>query len=83
MYTIEDLLKVGKVLQEKEKEAKNKKMDINALEIRKENLENKIKNATLYINEIESHKKSIFDFWKYTNKDEVSLLQEGETKQNE
>lgn len=82
-YTIEDLLKVGKVLQEKEKEAKNKKMDISALEIRKENLENKIKNATLYINEIESHKKSIFDFWKYTNKDEVSLLQEGETKQNE
>lgn len=82
LYTIEDLIRVGKVLEEKEKEYKNKTMDINALEIKKENLENKIKNATLYINEIESHKKSIFDFWKYTNKDEVSLLQEGEINQN-
>ena len=56
-------------------------MDIKALEIKKANLENKIKNATLYINEIESHKKSIFDFWKYTNKDEVSLLQEAEEEE--
>ena len=81
LYTIEDLIKVGKALEEKEKEAKNKKMDIKALEIKKTNLENKIKNATLYINEIESHKKSIFDFWKYTNKDEVSLLQEAEEEE--
>ena len=81
LYTIEDLIKVGKALEEKEKEAKNKKMDIKALEIKKANLENKIKNATLYINEIESHKKSIFDFWKYTNKDEVSLLQEAEEEE--
>lgn len=81
LYTIEDLIKVGKALEKKEKEAKNKKMDIKALEIKKANLENKIKNATLYINEIESHKKSIFDFWKYTNKDEVSLLQEAEEEE--
>ncbi len=81
LYTIEDLIKVGKALEEKEKEAKNKKMDIKALEIKKANLENKIKNATLYINEIESHKKSIFDFWRYTNKDEVSLLQEAEEEE--
>lgn len=77
-YTIEDLLKVGVELEKQEKEYKNRQMDIKALENKKENLENKIKNATLYINEIESHKKSIFDFWKYTNKDEVSLLNEGD-----
>ena len=46
LYTIEDLIKVGKALEKKEKEAKNKKMDIKALEIKKANLENKIKNAT-------------------------------------
>ena len=58
-------------------------MDIKALENKKENLERKIQNATLYINEIESHKKSIFDFWKYTNKDEVSLLTEAEKQERE
>lgn len=77
-YTIEDLLKVCEKLEKLEKEYKNKKMDVAALENKKENLERKIKNATLYINEIENHKKSIFEFWKYTNKDEVSLLQEGQ-----
>lgn len=80
-YTIEDLLKIGAILEEKEKQFKNLQMDIKALENKKENLERKIKNATLYINEIESHKKSIFDFWKFTNKDEVPLLLQGEEKQ--
>lgn len=80
-YTLEDLLKVSRILQEKEKELKNKQMDIKALENKKENLERKIKNATLYINEIESHKKSIFDFWKFTNKDEVLLISGEETQE--
>lgn len=78
LYTIEDLIKVCQSLEQKEKGLKNKQMDIKALENKKENLERKIKNATLYINEIESHKKSIFDFWKFTNKDEVPLLLQGE-----
>lgn len=82
-YTIEDLLKIATTLEDKEKEYKNIQMDIKALEIKKENLENKIKNATLYINEIESHKKSIFDFWKFTNKDEVSLLNEAQSVNEE
>ena len=81
LYTIEDLLKICTTLEEKEKELKNKEMDIKALENKKENLERKIKNATLYINEIESHKKSIFDFWKFTNKDEVPLLLDGEEEE--
>ena len=77
-YTVEDLLKVCTIFEEQEQELKNKQMDIKAQEMKKENLERKIKNATLYINEIESHKKSIFDFWKFTNKDETTLLTEGE-----
>lgn len=82
-YTIEDLLKICNILDEKEKQYKNRQMDIKALELKKENLERKIKNATLYINEIENHKKSIFEFWKFTNRDEVSLLQEGEKVEKE
>ena len=78
LYTIEDLLKICTILQKEEKELKNKELDIKALENKEENLERKIKNATIYINEIESHKKSIFDFWKFTNKDEVPLLTESE-----
>lgn len=82
-YTIEDLVKICDILVKIEKEYKEKLMDVQALEDKKEKLERKIKNATLYINEIESHKKSIFEFWKYTNKDEVSLLQEGEKSQED
>ena len=41
-------------------------------------LQTKIKNATLYIKEIDDHKKSIFEFWKFTNKDELPSLNEGE-----
>ena len=81
VYTIEDLLNICKILDDKNLQYKNIQMDIKALENKKQNLESKIRNATLYINEIESHKKSIFDFWKYTSKDEVSLLNESEIKE--
>lgn len=82
MYTIEDLLRVCAILDREETILKNAEMDIKALENKKENLERKIQNATLYINEIESHRKSIFDFWKFTNKDEVNMLVEGEKEEN-
>ena len=83
IYTIEDLLNVCKGLKKEEIKYKNINMDIKALETKKESLERKIQNATLYINEIESHKKSIFDFWKFTNKDESNLLSQGEEKIDE
>lgn len=41
----------------------------------------KIENATAFIEEIDSHKKSIFEFWKYSNKDEVATLPEGEEEE--
>lgn len=81
LYTIEDLLKVCNTLKEEENKMKNMQMDIKALENKKENLEKKIQNATQYINEIESHKKSIFEFWKFTNKDEVNLLMQAEEQE--
>lgn len=75
-YTLDELLQKGKELQEKETKLKNNQMDINATKLRNVNLVKRIENATSYINEIDSHKKSIFDFWKYSNKDEVQSLTE-------
>ena len=77
-YTLDELVQKGKKVNEKETEVKNKKMDINALKLKNVNLVKKIENATSFINEIDSHKKSIFEFWKYSNKDEVQALEEGE-----
>ena len=44
-------------------------------------MESKVKNATQYIKEIDEHKKSIFEFWKFTNKDKSAELPAGETKE--
>ena len=56
-------------------------MDINALKLKNKNLKKKIENATNYIDEINKHKKSIFEFWKYSNKDAVATLDEGEEEE--
>ena len=77
-YTLDELLQKGKLASEQETNLKNIKMDINAIKLKNLNLVKKIENATSYINEIDSHKKSIFEFWKYTNKDEIKALEEAE-----
>ena len=56
-------------------------MDINALKLKTKNMAKKIENATKYIEEIDNHKKSIFEFWRYSNKDEMSVLPEGEKEE--
>ena len=76
-YTVEDLIKICKELNENISENKNIKMDMKALKNKVENLDRKIKNATKYLEEIDSHKKSIFAFWKFANKDEVKSLEMG------
>ena len=48
------------------------------IQLKYENLESKVKNANQYIEEIDKHKKSIFDFWKFANKDDKVALEEGE-----
>lgn len=80
-YTLDEVLEKGKIATQKENELKNTKMDINALKLKNVNLVKKIENATAFIEEIDSHKKSIFEFWKYSNKDEVQALEEGEEEQ--
>ena len=80
-YTLDELIEKGKKAREQETNLKNNKLDINAIKLKNLNLVKKIENATAYINEIDSHKKSIFEFWKYTNKDEIQALEEAEEEQ--
>ena len=77
-YTIEDLINICTKLEEVLKENNNLNLDITAMATKEEILSKKIDNADLYIKEIDKHKKSIFEFWKFTSKDEVQTLNEAE-----
>lgn len=77
--TIEDLVLLIKAFERQDKKLKNNEMDVRALENKIKVLESKIKNATLYLKEIDEHNKSIFDFWKFTNKDNNLILSEIDT----
>ena len=81
IYTLEELITRYKELEELETKMKNLLMDVNALKLKTKNMAKKIENATKYIEEIDSHKKSIFEFWKYSNKDEMEVLPEGEQEE--
>ena len=81
MYTIEDLINICTKLEEVVKENTNYNLDIKEIEAKKDILTKKIDNADLYIKEIDKHKKSIFEFWKFTSKDEVQTLAEGEEEE--
>ena len=80
-YTIEELLELYKEIEKLENTFKNLMLDINSLKLKKKNMAKKIENATSFIEEIDNHKKSIFEFWRYSNKDEVASLPEGEKEQ--
>lgn len=77
-YTIEDLIKICIELDRIQIKLKNMNLDIKALEDKIKSINQKIKNATLYLKKIEEHKKSIFEFWKFANKDEAIGLNPGE-----
>lgn len=81
VYTLEELIENYKELEKLEIEMKNLLMDVNALKLKNKNMEKKIQNAAKFIEEIDSHKKSIFEFWKYSNKDEMAVLPEGELEE--
>src|SRR5699024_6658679 len=76
-----ELLELYKKLEKLENNLGNIMMDINALKLKNKNRKKKIENATKFIEEIDSHKKSIFEFWRYSNKDEVAALAEGEIEE--
>lgn len=77
LYTIEDLIKVCIELDRINIRIKDANLDIKALKEKIEIVETKIKNATKFIETIEEHKKSIFEFWKFANKDVALGLNAG------
>ena len=79
--TIEDLVLLVKSFENQDKKLKNSEMDVQALENKIRVLDKKIKNAEMYLKEIDEHNKSIFDFWKFSNKDNNLILSEGEIKE--
>lgn len=85
IYTIEDLIKICIELDRINIRMKDAKLDITALEDKIKVVSSKIKNATLFIETIEEHKKSIFEFWKFANKDLAPGLNAGteEVKEKE
>lgn len=82
-YTIEDLINICTKLEEVKKENTNLILDLKAIETKEEILAKNNDNAELYIKEIDKHKKSIFEFWKFTKKDEVQTLNEGLEQEND
>ena len=80
-YTIEELIDIYKEFEKLEYIIKNIMMDLNSLKLKRKNMAKKIENATLFIEEIDSHKRSIFEFWKYSNKDAMASLPEGEEEE--
>jgi len=80
-YYIEDLLAICNILIKYTKEFETKRSEIKNVTEKLEVLKQKIKNADLFISEIDSHRHSIFDFWKFTNKDLPNELTE--TQKNE
>ena len=82
-YTISDLMKACSETNSAEEEYINSQSDLNAAILKHKNMKLKVHNADKYIEEIEEHKKSIFEFWKFTNKDELPALKEGETIQKD
>lgn len=81
-YTIEDIVKIYKELDLLLENVKNLKLDYNALTSKIESMDVKIQNANLYIEEIDKHEKSIFEFWRFANKDEKLMLNQGSTSEN-
>lgn len=74
-YTIEDIIQIVKYEDNILQTIKNLELDIIAQKRKIEALIKKIDNASLYLAEIDKHEKSIFEFWKFANKDEQALLQ--------
>ena len=81
-YSIEDLITIYSIYEKNEKYCKNLSLDIKAMETKLKVFELKVKNASLYIEEIDKHKKSIFEFWKFANKDEKLALDVGVEEEN-
>lgn len=85
-YNIQDLIKICIEKDRINLKITNAKSEIERIKENVKNLEGKIQNASLFIQTIEEHKKSIFEFWKFSNRDlplglNNATIQKQETKE--
>lgn len=78
IFTISDLIKTTNEANVEKTNLKNLEKDFNALKLKQKNTAKKIENADKYLDEIEKHKKNLLEFWRFTNKDNIKSLEEGE-----
>ena len=68
-YTLEDLIKMCIELDRIKLKVENTKTDIKTLKENIKVLIAKTENAVLFLETIDEHRKSIFEFWKFSNRD--------------
>lgn len=79
-YTLEDLVVIFSNREKNTRIIDDINNDTKAISSKLDTLTRKTKNAKLYIDEIDNHRKSIFDFWRYANKDDNLALEEGKAE---
>ena len=77
VFTISDLIKTALEAKKEQTKLQNSLADLEALELKQKNMARKIENAEQYLDEIEKHRKSLMEFWKFTNKDNQNALYKG------
>ena len=76
-YSLTDLIKIYNEAKKIIEEEKNVEADFKAAELKNDRLSYKVKNASQYIEEINKHKANIFDFFKFSGKNNMFALQKG------
>ena len=82
IFTINDLIKTTLEANKEYNDLCMYEKDLEMLKIKQKNMIKKIENADKYLDEIEQHKKSLLEFWKFTNKDNQQTLMQGSSKDN-
>ena len=75
-YTIDDFIFVYSLYEKLNRKVSELVLDIRGIKLALLNINNKLSNAETYLEEIDFHKKSIFEFWKFANKDKKLTLEE-------
>ena len=76
-YSLTDLIKIYNEAKKIIEEQKNIEADYKAAQLKNDRLSYKVKNASQYIEEINKHKANIFDFFKFSGKNNMFALQKG------
>ena len=81
IFTISDLIKTTLEASKEYNDLCMYQKDLEVLKLKQKNMIKKIENADKYLDEIEQHKKSLLEFWKFTNKDNQQTLMSGTEKE--